>query len=401
MNTSEPSGPRVLISGASIAGPSLAYWLDRHGFEVTVVERAPKVRPGGQAIDVRGPALEVAERMGILGELRARSVGMRGMSVVDGDGAELYRSTERTVSGGDLGSPDIEILRDDLAEIIVAAGGEAIEYLFDDSIASLEQDEDEVRVTFERGPRRSYDLVVGADGLHSHTRRLVFGPTEQFIRHLGTCMAVCTVPNFLGLDHWQVMHQMPGGGMRGAMVMSVRDGTQARAYLMFDPAEPITCDHRDIHGQKNLVARELAGDSWQMPRLLELMRSAPDFHFDSASQIHMDSWSKGRVVLLGDAGYCGSPLSGQGTTMAMVGAYVLAGELKAADGDHTTAFTAYDKELRDYVRANQEVAITNMSLRRAQLEQEAGGSSAAADALAEADAATFAEVVTSYTVKDY
>ncbi|MEO3868299.1 FAD-dependent monooxygenase [Nonomuraea sp. B12E4] len=402
MDHSEPSGPRVLISGASIAGPSLAYWLDRHGFDVTVVERAPGIRPGGHAIDVRGPALEVAERMGILHELRAQTVGMRGMSVVDGDGAELYRSTERTVSGGDLASADVEILRDDLARIIVAAGGKAIEYLFDDSIAALEQDEDEVRVTFESGLRRSFDLVVGADGLHSHTRRLVFGPPEAFIRRLGTCMAVYTVPNFLGLDRWQVMYGIPGDGMRGGMVMSARDNTEARAYLMFDPAEPIAGDYRDIDGQKELVARELAGGGWHMPRLLELMRAAADFHFDSASQIHLDSWSKGRVALLGDAGYCGSPLSGQGTTMAMVGAYVLAGELKAAGGDHAAAFTAYERELRTYVRANQEVAITNLRQRRAQVEREMSGSGPeAADALAEADAASFAEVVGSYAVKDY
>ncbi len=392
---------RVLISGAGIAGPSLAYWLDRYGFEATIVERAPEIRPGGQAIDVRGPALEVAERMGILAELRAKSTGMRGMSVVDGDGVELYRSEERTVSGGDLDGPDVEILRDDLAEIIVAAGGNGIEYLFDDSIAALEQDEDEVRVTFESGLRRSFDLVVGADGLHSHTRRLAFGPTEDFIRHLGTCMAVCTVPNFLDLDHWQVMHQMPGNGLSGAMVMSARDNTEARAYLMFDPADPAAYDHRDIPAQKELVARELAGDSWHMPRLLELMRSAPDFHFDSAAQIHLDSWSRGRVVLLGDAAYCGSPLSGQGTTMAMVGGYVLAGELKAAGGDHISAFTAYEKELRDYVHANQEVAITNQRQRRAEVAQETVGATEAAESLAETGAEEFAQVVDSYSIKEY
>jgi len=392
---------RVLVSGASIAGPSLACWLDRYGFEVTIVERAPRIRPGGQAIDVRGPALEVAERMGILTELHAKSTGMRGMSVVDGDGVELYRSEERTVSGGDLDSPDVEILRDDLAEIIVSAGGDGIEYLFDDSIAVLEQDENGVRVTFESGLRRSFDLVVGADGLHSRTRSLVFGPTESFIRHLGTCMAVCTVPNFLDLDHWQVMHQMPGNALSGAMVMSARDNTEARAYLMFDPAEPIDHDHRDISAQKDIVARELAGDGWHMPRLLELMRSAPDFHFDSAAQVHLDSWSRGRVVLLGDAGYCGSPLSGQGTTMAMVGGYVLAGELKAADGDHTTAFTAYEKELRDYVHANQEVAVTNQRRRRAEVAQETAGATEAAEALVETGAEEFAQVVASYSIKEY
>ncbi|MBE1533591.1 FAD-dependent monooxygenase [Actinomadura algeriensis] len=381
----------VLVSGASIAGPALAYWLTRYGFTVTIVERAPGVRPGGQAIDVRGPALHVAERMGVLDELRGMSTGMRGMSVVDEEGAEVFRTTERTVSGGDLDAPDVEVLRDDLARLVTDAT-RGVEYLFDDSIAALEQDDDEVRVTFESGATRTFDLVVGADGLHSNTRRLVFGPTEEFIGHLGTYMAVCTVPNFLELDHWQVMHQIPGPDLRGAMVMSVRDDTEARAYMMFDSAEPIPYDHRDIEGQKDIVARELAHGRWEMPRLLELMRRSPDFHFDSGAQIHLDAWSHGRVVLLGDAAYCGSPLSGQGTSMALVGAYVLAGELKAADGDHRAAFAAYEKELRDYVGANQRIAVANLRRRQA------GGSP---EELVDAGAEEFAKVVASFDVKEY
>ncbi|ROS41642.1 2-polyprenyl-6-methoxyphenol hydroxylase-like FAD-dependent oxidoreductase [Amycolatopsis thermoflava] len=391
---------KVLISGASIAGPALAHWLTRYGFSVTVVERAPGPRPGGQAVDVRGPALDVAERMGILDQLRARSTRMRGMSVVDGTGAEVYRTTDRTVSGGELDNPDVEILRDDLARIITESVGGDVEYLFGDSIAKLDQDDDEVRVVFESGRARTFDLVVGADGLHSNTRRLVFGPTERFIRHLGVHMAVCTVPNFLGLDNWQVMHQMPDGDMRGAMVMSARDNTEARAYLMFGSAEPVDYDHRDVEGQKEIVARALAGDSWEMPRLLEHARAAADFHFDSAAQILLDSWSRGRVVLLGDAGYCGSPMSGQGTSLAMIGAYVLAGELAAAGGDHRAAFAAYEKELRDYARANQEMAVANLRERRAQAGQ-AADASAAAEVLVETGVADFAQVVASYPVKDY
>ncbi|WP_433147564.1 FAD-dependent monooxygenase [Actinomadura nitritigenes] len=385
---------KVLISGASIGGPALAYWLRRHGFEVTIVEVTQGLRAGGQAIDVRGPALEVAERMGILDLVRERRVQMRGMSMVDADGAELYRSEERTITAGDLDGPDVEILRDDLSRILADAAGDGVEYLFGDSIAALEQDDDGVRVTFRSGTTRTFDLVVGADGAHSNTRRLVFGPEERFISHLGTYLGVWTAPNFLGLDRWQVFHQMPGSAWGGG-VMSVRGNKEVRVYLGFESKEPIAYDYRDTAAQKKILADALAGGGWELPRLLETMWDAPDFHFDAMAQIHMDAWSKGRVVLLGDAGYCGSPLSGQGTSMAMVGAYVLAGELKAAGGDHRAAFAAYERELRGYVAANQELALTNKARVDAQRDAEMGEDTEVIDFQ------DFGEIVNAFTVKDY
>ncbi|MFC5180655.1 FAD-dependent monooxygenase [Actinomadura harenae] len=384
----------VLISGASVGGPALAYWLTRHGFDVTVVEISDGPRPGGQAIDVRGPALEVAARMGVLDEIRAARVRMRGMSMVDGEGKELFRSEERTITGGDLDSPDVEILRDDLSLILARAAGDSVEYLYGDSIAGLEQGADGVRVYFASGVQRDFDVVVGADGLHSNTRRLVFGPEDRFIRHLGTYLGVWTAPNFLGLDEWQVFHQVAGSSWGGG-VMSVRDNREVRVYLGFESVEPIAYDHRDTAAQQRLLAERLAGGGWELPRLLDSMKDAPDFHFDAMAQVHMDSWSSGRVVLLGDAGYCGSPLSGQGTSMAMVGAYVLAGELKAAGGDHEAAFAAYERELRGYVTANQELALTNKARVEAQQAADAGHPDEAVDFQ------DFGEIVNSLALKTY
>lgn len=355
----------VLISGASIAGPTLAYWLNRYGFKVTVVERADGLRLGGQAIDVRDPALEVAERMGVLEEIRRQSTALRGMSVVDDDGKELSRSTEHTLSGGQIDSPAVEILRDDLARILYAAGSDDTEYLFNDSIASLAQDDDEVRVVFDSGASRTFDLVIGADGVHSNTRRLVFGPEEDYLRHLGAYLGVWSAPNYLGLDHWEVLYQTSGGKVWGAMVMSVRDNTEARVFIGIESDEPpARFLPRDMAEQKRLVAKEHADLGWEMPRLLKEMWDAPDFHLDSIAQIHMDSWSQGRVALLGDAGYCASPASGQGTTMAMAAAYVLAGELRAAAGDHRTAFAAYERELRAFMTTNQELALISQARMR-------------------------------------
>lgn len=384
---------RVLISGASVGGPALAYWLNRYGYEVTVVERYAGLRPGGQAIDVRGTALEVCERMGVLEEIRAHSTGLRGMSTVDDDGKELSSTTEWTASGGRLDRPDVEILRDDLATILVGAGGKGIEYLFDDSIAALAQSTGEVAVTFRSGVSRTFDLVVAADGVHSSTRRLVFGPEENFLRPLGGYLAVWTVPNYLGLDRWQVAYLMKGDGPWGGMVMSVRDNAEARVYVGFDSDEPPArvLGDRTASEHKRLVAELYADARWEMPRLLEYMWGAPDFHFDAIAQIHMDSWSRGRVALLGDAGYCGSPASGQGTSMALIGAYVLAGELKAAGGDHTTAFAAYERELRDFVTANQNLALTNRERMDAEVSE--GDQDTYTD--------DFYKVVNSLALKDY
>ncbi|MEV6237973.1 FAD-dependent monooxygenase [Lentzea sp. NPDC051838] len=338
----------VLISGASIGGPALAYWLRRYGFNVTVVERYRGMRPGGQAIDVRGPALQVMERMGLGDQLRSCNTNMRGMSVVDEDGNEVYRSTEHTLSGGDLSSPDVELLRDDLARMIFDAV-EGVEYLFDDTITSI----DGTRVTFEKAAPRDFDVIVGADGLHSNVRRLVFGQEQQFLSHLGMNLAVFTAPNFLELDHWQTFQQ---GEVVGGGIMSARANAECRVYMGFNGE--VDFDYRDVEAQKQLIAEKFADAKWVWQTALKHMWEAPDFHFDAMAQIRMETWSKGNVVLLGDAGYCGSPLSGQGTSMALVGAYILAGELR---DNPEIAFQRYEEILRPYVTANQDQALKNQA----------------------------------------
>ncbi|QKG24957.1 FAD-dependent monooxygenase [Actinomadura verrucosospora] len=395
----------VLISGASIAGPALAYWLDRYGFAVTVVERAPGPRPGGQAIDVRGPALHVADRMGILPALRELRTDLRGMSVVGQDGTEIFRTTERTAGGGDLAGPDVEVLRDDLAELIAGAGGDGVEYLFDDSIAGLEQRDDGVRVIFHGGDTRTFDLVIGADGLHSGVRRLAFGPEQDYLHHLGGHLGVWTAPNLLGLDRWQMIFPVPGNAW-GAMAMSARGNTELRVHMGFDSRDPVAYDPRDVLDQKRLLASRFADAAGEIPRLLATMRDAPDFHFDAMAQIRMDSWSAGRVALLGDAGYCGSPASGQGTSMAMVSAYVLAGELRAAGGDHRAAFAAYEAELRGFVTANQDLALTNIESHRERIVCEMGAAEAGATETGVAGAGGervdgVSAVTNSYKLRDY
>jgi 2-polyprenyl-6-methoxyphenol hydroxylase-like FAD-dependent oxidoreductase len=342
----------VLISGAGVAGLALAYWLRRFGFTPVVVERAPAPRDGGQAVDVRGAAIEVARRTGILDAARAARTGTRGMSYVSSTGKRLA-----SVDGafGVIDPEDVEIIRGDLVSILYEAAGSDVEYIFDDSVSSLTEGADGVTVTFERSAPRTFHLVVGADGLHSRVRGLAFGPEARFLRHLGLYLSVFTIPNDLELDHWQLIYVTPG---KSVTVTSARGNREARAIFFF-ASGPLDYDYRDRGQQQELLAAAFAGAGWEVPRLLTAMREAPDFYFDSVSQVRLDSWSAGRVALVGDAGYCPSPLSGQGSSLALVGAYVLASELRAADGDYRDAFAGYQRRLRDFVERNQQIATGN------------------------------------------
>ncbi|GHE12772.1 FAD-dependent monooxygenase [Streptomyces alanosinicus] len=345
----------VLISGAGVAGSALAHWLHRDGIAVTLVDHAPGPRPGGQAVDIRGVALDAVERMGLLEQARAHRTRMRGMSVLDGDGKEIHRSTEMTFSSGRLENDDIELLREDLVRLLHQRAGAGTEFMFADRITALDQDEDGVRVAFEHGRPRTFDLVVGADGLHSAVRRLSFGPEERFTRHLGTHLAIFSSDNFLALDDWQLWLR---DGEAGYGVYPVRDNSELRISFGF-AAGPLPAGHRGVEQDRRFVADRMAMLRWETPRLLKALREADDFYFDAMTQVRMDHWWNGRTVLLGDAGYCASPLSGQGTSLALVGAYVLADALRRAGADHRAAFARYEKRMRPFVELNQALATEN------------------------------------------
>lgn len=341
----------ILISGAGVAGPALAYWLRRAGFTVTVVERAPAPRPGGQTVDLRGAGRTVIERMGLMDRARADSVDQRGLALVGASGRITARVPADSFGGEGIVS-EIEILRGDLARLLYEATLPDTEYLFDDTVTGLAEDADGVTVTFEKAAPRRFGLVVGADGPHSVVRALAFGPERESVHPIGLYMAWFTATDDLDLDGWYLMHNAPGG-----LVASARPGRlpgEIKAGLSFRSA-PITYDRRDIAAQQELLARRFAGVGWEAPRLLRAMRSASDFFFDPIGQVRLDHWSRGRVALLGDAGYCATPLTGLGTSLALVGAYVLAGELAAADGDHRVAFRRYDEVMRPYVKQAQEL----------------------------------------------
>jgi 2-polyprenyl-6-methoxyphenol hydroxylase-like FAD-dependent oxidoreductase len=335
----------VLVSGASIAGPAVAYWLSRHGFAVTVVEIGPGIRPGGQAVDVRGVAREVIERMGVKPRIVAASVDERGVAFVNADGRHAARMTADAFDGEGIVS-EIEIMRGDLTRILCqAAEAQGVQWRFGDRIESMAEEGGQVRVTFARGDTREYDVVIGADGIHSGVRRLAFGPEDQFVRPLGAYTAYFTVPDPGDLDGWFLMHNAPGGKV--AAIRPERGGT-AKVGLTFT-SPPLPYDRRDVDAQQRILRDAFTGVGWRVPEMLAAMSGSDDFYFDTVCQVKVDQWWRSRAALVGDAGYCGSPLTGMGTAMSLVGAYVLAGELAANRGGFTAAFARYQAVMREYV----------------------------------------------------
>jgi 2-polyprenyl-6-methoxyphenol hydroxylase-like FAD-dependent oxidoreductase len=276
---------------------------------------------------------------------------MTGMSAIAADGSELWRSETMTFSGGSFDSGDIEIMRDDLARIVLDTLSPSAELIYGDSVTALRDNGDDVAVEFENGAPRRFDIVVGADGIHSNIRNLAFGDERQFIRSLEVGLSVHSAPNILGLRKWQVTHELDG---RTCLIYTVRDDRELRICFGF-PATLAEENPGDLNAQMRLVAREASHLGWEVPRLIETIWDAPDFYFGVMAQIVMPSWSKGRITLVGDAGYCPSPMTGQGSSLALIGAYVLARELGRHGDDHEAAFAACERRMRPFVEKNQAI----------------------------------------------
>ncbi|QKW49137.1 FAD-dependent monooxygenase [Streptomyces buecherae] len=354
MGTRTTSRGTVLVSGASIAGAAVAFWLHRYGYAVTVVEKSAGVRNGGYPIDVRGTAVEVARRMGILPRLREAHIASRQLTFLHADGGTVATVHPQAVAGGVEGH-DVEVARGELTEVLYGAVRDEVEFVFDDSIETLTDHEHGVDVTFRSGVRRGFDLVLGADGLHSRTRALVCGPERRFHHYLGYCFTIFTMPNTLRLSHEALIWNTPG---RAAALYAVRDSAELHAFLTFAHPRPPYEVLRDPTAQRELVAATFAHDGWEIPGMVAAMRRATDPFFDTVSQIRMPRWSSGRTAFLGDAAYAPSFLTGQGSSLALVGAYLLATSLATHRGDHTAAFAAYERDARAFVELNQAQVAT-------------------------------------------
>lgn len=340
----------ILVTGASVAGPTLAYWLARQGMAVTVVERAPEFRDGGQTIDVRGAGKVVAQRMGLESAIRARSTHEDGIRFVD----EQDRTrAEIGIGAFDGNGPvaELEILRGELARLLIEHGRSTVEYRFGDSIAALEDLPHGVKVRFAQGGEEMFDLVIAAEGVGSPTRKLVFGD-EVRRRSFDLYTAYFTIPRAPGDARQMRWFNAPGG--LSVCVRPDNLGT-SRALLSFQEAAN-GYEKLPPARQKTLLKEKFAGLKWETPRILAALDDAPDLYLDQISQVKMARWSKGRIALVGDAAYCASPISGMGTSLGMCGAYVLAGELGRHD-DHAQAFAAYESIMRPYVDQAQDVPL--------------------------------------------
>ncbi|KRE22880.1 FAD-dependent monooxygenase [Agromyces sp. Soil535] len=341
---------KVLISGAGIAGLALAHVLADGGHDVTVVEIAPTLRPGGQLVDIRGTSRDAAARMGLLEPIRDAQLAQQGMRYVDDRGRTLAELGVE-MFGGNGPVADLEILRGDLTRVLFDITADRVDLRFGDTITALEQDDGGVDVTFEEAAAERFDLVVAADGLHSPVRRMVWGPETDYVRSLGGVMSFFDVPEPEPLDGWSLMNILPGRRM-----LLIRPDTapgRAKAILTWFGDHQLP-HYRDVEAQKALVKSGLADGVWHLPALADALDTTTEFYFDSLVQVHMPELARGRVVLLGDAGYCASPLSGQGTALALIGAYLLGNELSRRS-DHAAALRAYEDAMAPHITAGREL----------------------------------------------
>jgi 2-polyprenyl-6-methoxyphenol hydroxylase-like FAD-dependent oxidoreductase len=333
---------RILVSGAGMAGLAAGVNLGNAGHDVTIVERAHHLRVNGSPIDIRGESLTVARQMGVLDEIQARRVDMTERTCfVDAAGHQVAVLPVEEINDS---ADDTEIPREDLAQVLRSALAPSVALNFGASIADLHDDGRGVDVEFASGARDRFDLVVGADGLHSATRRLVFGPEHHFVRHLGFYMSLAALPQHRPSGEPNPIYNFPG---HMAGIVTYRD--VALTVLAFR-SPWIDYDYHDLDAQKRILTEQFgAHQQWRVPELLDAACRDPELYFDSVSQVDMPSWHRGRVVLVGDAAHCASPLSGRGTSLAFTGTWLLAQALTRHGDDLGAALEEYEREQRPHV----------------------------------------------------
>lgn len=352
---------RVLISGASVAGPALAYWLVRAGCKVAIVERAPTLRSAGQGIDIRDTARDVVKRMGIFDRIREKSSHEQGLEVVDSDNRSFARFGVDESGKGDSFTSDVEILRGELAGILFDVTKDEVSYIFGDMVESLEETDQEIHVNFANGtPTMAFDLVVAADGIGSKIRGMAFGDGDSNVRSLNSYVSYFSIPLGDTDTMWSRLHWVKGGR---SMVLRPDNVGRTRAFLNVTAYEKSDerlvrlekASKEGIPAQKILVQELFQDADWETSRILKGMHQSEDFYMQNVVQVRLNRWSSGRVTVVGDAGYAPSPFTGMGTSIAFIGAYILAGEVSRQPNDIPAALESYERILRPYVEGIQKL----------------------------------------------
>jgi 2-polyprenyl-6-methoxyphenol hydroxylase-like FAD-dependent oxidoreductase len=340
----------VLISGMGIAGPTLAFWLDKYGIQPTLVELAPALRSGGYVIDFWGLGYDIAEKMGLLPDIARIGYHSQELRIVDDGGRRLSGfgvQVFRELTGGRY----VTLGRSDLAKLIYDRISGSCEIIFGDSIAGLREAGGEVHVQFEHGGERRFDLVIGADGLHSRVRKLVFGPQDSYEKDLGYRVAAFETAGYRPRDDLvYIVHSAPG---RQVGRFALHDDRTLFLFIFASGGEP---EPHEVAAQKAILRKAFEGDGWELPRILMALDSCDELYFDRVSQIRMAAWSRERIALVGDAAFCVSLLAGQGSALAMTAAYVLAGELATSQHEPQEAFRRYEERLRPLIHRKQRAA---------------------------------------------
>ncbi len=355
-NQKTPTINKILVIGAGISGLAVCYWLRRFGFSPVLIEKFTHLRKEGQALDFRGASIDLLKRMNIYEKICDMRTQLEFGRYVDTENNILYKESGERFGFRQGG--DVEIARGDVAEILMKAI-EDCPCHFNQSIDSIKQSDNDVEVQFKDGRVEYYDLVIGADGIHSTTRDMVFDKNEYELVNLDMYFSVFSIPNYLNLSHTEVQCE---ANQKLISITSDKNPEMAEVAVMFR-AQNILNNIRDKNEQQQLLRNTFQDFGWEMPKIFALMSDSNDFYFDSLfTQIKMTSWTKGRIALLGDAGYCASPMSGQGNNLALVGAYIFAGELKKANGNYTYAFNYYNELLRPLVEASQKLGVLSSEL---------------------------------------
>jgi 2-polyprenyl-6-methoxyphenol hydroxylase-like FAD-dependent oxidoreductase len=343
----------ALVSGASIAGLSTAHWLNRIGYQVTVVERAGAPRINGAAVDLNDATVAIVKRMGLYEKLRSYQLGVDRIEYKDTNDV-----TEGTINLNIATEPHgeaIEIERDKFVDVLMGDLKEQVEFIFNDSITALEETANRINIAFKQSHPRTFDLVFGCDGAHSGTRKLWFGPESNYAHFLGAYFSISIVNKLLVPQRAMQTFSVP---YKTVMLNGYNGNTDIIFIFLSD--NEIFYDYRDTAGQRQIIKEQFTGHGWRTAELLKEIEQSENFYFDKFCQIKMPAWSKSRVVLVGDAAYCPSPAAGQGGSLAMLGAAAVADALLKHNGNHEIAFREYENNLRPLIEDVQLIAEENV-----------------------------------------